>query len=254
MAKTRIQPIAHKQVLKNLSAWEKESKVKTGRAYSSKHVEDYQKRLQPYLTKKGTVKKNLSQKKIKEFNALIKEIKKDPYSTSKKRKEFTKKQKDAKEKRYQTGLEHGTYNDRAHYETAMDYFEDTAVQRLLEKGYLDSSSVNQLADDYMELSESDMIDAFNYVLQTMDENIPDEIRERLTSDDAFNMIELYVNASQEGISLEDINYSLLAEMLNNNPLEQLDKLIYINNNSDYDISYINSIYELDNAIEEIDND
>lgn len=239
----KITPVAYKQTLKNLHSWVRDNKLDNK---ISRRANYYRKQLEPYFTKSGTLKKRLSQKRIKEFNLLIERINKDEYSTASKRKEYKQKQERSDKNRFKTGYERGTYRDREHYENAQDLFTSVLYEELRDNGYLDSDQIIDLSQDLNEFTEDDIESAFQYLYDTLLVNTPDEIKNHLPKEDTYVLAKLYLYAKQEGINLTDAQPSLITDMIfAGDTMGYLEKLRVVLNNTDYQLALIDSIDTLD---------
>lgn len=108
-------------------------------------------KINKFLTKKGTVKKNLSKRKKEEYNSLIRSWKSEKLGTVKGRKE--------KYRELTTEKTKETLNNRygVNGNTVIDMFSDKAITELREKVYLDSAEIISLAKDYTDYDSKDLL-------------------------------------------------------------------------------------------------
>lgn len=136
----KIKPVAYRAVLRGLETYE--HNLATGKENRSDVVEKLKRDIAPYLTKNGELRKNISQKKLEEFNAIIKAYKMMPQSTAAFRK------KAAKDKRHEAV--YAMTKDKRAGRLADELFEDKLVQKLLKSGAIGYENVFEIADKYSE--------------------------------------------------------------------------------------------------------
>lgn len=192
--KTIVKPIAYKQVLKNVEAYKKD--VAKGNAIPSKSFEAKAEQLNKYFTKKGTLRKGLSQKKIKEMNELLKDIKSS--------RSYTKKGRD---KSYLASKKNNTYENRQEFQRSVKYFGEDIFETLSNRGYLDSTQIVQLAKDTEDFNEEDITKFLDFVESQIKDSVTSETLNKLgvvEQDDTFKLIQTYKYIFDRGYQVEPL--------------------------------------------------
>lgn len=181
MKKRTVQPIAHKRAIARVESYKKD--LAKGKELQSEIIEQFASDITPFLTKKGTVRKNLSAKKTAEFNRLVGEFKK---TTS-----YSKQKSQNKRKRtIETAEKRGTYT-KQESKAILDAFTSQAIRDLSKKQILDSDQVVTLLREFRangKTTKQEFEKVAKYLIETK-ENVPNEVSGLVTQDDTYKMAE-----------------------------------------------------------------
>lgn len=181
MKKKIVQPIAHKRAIARIESYKKD--LAKGKELQSEVIEKFASDIAPFLTKKGTVRKNLSAKKTQEFNRLVGEFKK---STSYSKQKAQQK----KKKTIETAEKRGTYTKKES-KAILDAFSSQAIRELSKKQILDSDQVVTLLREYRatgKTTKEEFEKVAEYLIKEK-ENVPNEVSGLATQDDTYKMAE-----------------------------------------------------------------
>lgn len=221
MKKKTVRPIAHKRALERVVSYEKN--FAKGKELQSEVIEKFSSDIAPFLTKKGTVRKNLSAKKTAEFNRLVGEFKKTTsYSKTKSQKKLR--------KTIETAINRGTYK-REESKAILKTFIREAVRDLKDKAKLDSDQVMTLLRDYrgtQKVSIDDFEKVAQYLIDMKDEKTPQEVRDLvIKQDDTIKTAELMLKNIDSVKKIENI--TSLSEDEKYKALIKIDKIIMLDN-------------------------
>lgn len=181
MKKKTVQPIAHKRAIARVESYKKD--LAKGKELQSEVIEKFSSDIAPFLTKKGTVRKNLSAKKTVEFNRIVGEFKK---TTSYSRSKAQQKRKRAVE----TAEKRGTYTKKES-KAILEAFSSQAIRDLSKKQILDSDQVVTLLREFRaggKVTKKDFERVAKYLIEQK-ENVPNEVSGLATQDDTYKMAE-----------------------------------------------------------------
>lgn len=184
----KVLPVPYKQILRSLEAYKKQStqKNRQGRSkyYRSEVVESFERDIAQYLTKSGELRKNISQKRLKEFNRKVEEFKQSGHATTKERQATIKR--DIEKKQASSMVSHGVASSVDVAEKAQDITRDKAIQYLIDKNYLSWYEVLDMAEDDITDEELDNFTRIaDYIKNTMENDTPQEALDDLLSDDLY---------------------------------------------------------------------
>lgn len=188
-----IVPVAHKRAIARIEQYKEN--VKSGKELQSEVVERFEADIRPFITKKGAVRKNLSQKNVKKFNSLVDEFKKQTASS------FTR----IEQKRKRTikkAIQNETYT-KAEAKTVVKTFMQEAVQHLQKQKGLynfDSSQIVSLAVDYRtknNITPEDINAVAKFIIDQKENDLPEEAKVTLQYDDTYNNMQYYLDNIEE---------------------------------------------------------
>lgn len=163
MSKKSVAVIPYKRAIRSARA------IQNDKALQSEYADRFIAAIGPYLTKKGEVRKNLSAKRRKEFNTLVAEYKRTPYSTKRSRAEGRRKQ-------TETGIQRGTWADKYERARAVNAFKNQTVSMAIKEGLLDSWQVVNLRKTFDKLTPKKLAEAINRAKERNNNFIPSEAR------------------------------------------------------------------------------
>lgn len=181
MKKKTVQPIAHKRAIARVESYKKD--LAKGKELQSEVIEKFSSDIAPFLTKKGTVRKNLSAKKTAEFNRLVGEFKKTTsYSRSKSRQKL--------KRTVATAVKRGTYTKKES-PAILEAFKKQAIRDLSKKGVLESDQVVSLLREFRASNRNSLEDVEKVAkyLINLKENVPNEVSGLVDFDDTYKMAE-----------------------------------------------------------------
>lgn len=205
MKKTMIKPVAYKQVLNTTENYKK--KIKQDKKLFNDEVEQFIKNVSPFLTKKGTLKKGLSNKKVKQFNELITGQKEKKLNTLKGIKQVNKENINKKREKKFTEKWVKTEQDAKDVTTLL---ENKLTQRLMQKGYLDIYNLMDIAENE-EVDEVDVNSVIDYALTELQNVTPDEIFDELKEDDDIQLFTEYKNSKAKEFMTRNMFYDWLTD-------------------------------------------
>ena len=179
------QVVAYKRALISAKAIQKD------KALESEKAEQFLIDIQPYLTKKGVVRKNLSKKKVEQFNKLIEDYKKHGTPTKAKVKKKVK-------KASATAIDKGYVQNEKQYKNLANIFQTDGVKSLIKGGYVDSDTIIVMAATLTTVTPDLVNKAAKKILSDLEDRTPAEAREALDQDDVYQLlIEELQNINEE---------------------------------------------------------
>lgn len=179
--KKTVQPIAHKRAIARIESYKKD--LAKAKELQSEVIEKFASDIAPFLTKKGTIRKNLSAKKTQEFNRLVGEFKKTTSYSKQKAQQKRRKTIETAEKR-------GTYT-RKESKDILDAFTEQAIRDLSKKQILDSDQVVSLLREFRatgKTTKEEFKKVAEYLIQ-IKENVPNEVSGLVFRDDTYKFAE-----------------------------------------------------------------
>lgn len=209
-----VQPIAHKRAITQVQKYN-EKKTQGENLYNEK-LEKFSSDIAPFLTKKGELRKNISQKRLEEFNKIVSEYKQDTAPSIADREENRRKRTEAKKrkKRVETSVRRGLYTEEESIKI-LNQFKIEAVRELSNKKYLDSSQVLALMKEFRfgkkQVSRKDFEKVAKYIIEAK-KKIPNEVSGLSTQDDMNMLAETLLR------DINKINFDVLYEELEDNKI------------------------------------
>lgn len=176
----KVKAANYKSAYKSAKAIEADKDLTSDKA--SKFLED----IKPYINKNGELRKNISKKRLEEFNEIVNE-----YKSSKGGASTKSKAKRQKRKALEKARERGTYSTKKEQNRVIDVMSSDAVKGLISKG-MDSDQIVSLMKTFDHLTPKDFVDAAEYMLNKMESDIPEEAAGFLDQDDAYMELEEYL--------------------------------------------------------------
>lgn len=176
MTRKKINIVSNKRAINRIETYKKN--VAKGKELHSEVIEEFERNISPYLTKKGTVRKNLSKKRQEEFNKLVTDFKKTTASSAAKAKQKRK-------RTVETAAKRGTYSKEESL-TIFKAFQESAIRTLSNKKYLDSSQNVMIIRDYVhsgEISIDEYKKVAQYIIDLKRLQLPQEVTGLIDKDD-----------------------------------------------------------------------
>lgn len=188
MKKTkRVVPIAHKRAISTMEKYKE--RVQNEKDLKNEDIEQFIIDVSPFLTKKGTLRKGLSNKKIEQFNALVSEVKEKGINTLKGIKQAN--QKKINDKRATSWVE-GEFTDSREIADEMnEILKNKMIAKLVNKGYISIYHLRDLVEEDIEETGTDenTKKVSEYIIKQIESETPSEILEEVHSkDDMFNLM------------------------------------------------------------------
>lgn len=203
-----VQPVAYKRAVARIETY-KEA-VKSGKELQSEIIEKFEADIAPFLTKKGELKKRISQKRLKEFNKIVSDFKKTNAATAKAARNKL-------DRTVKKAVEHGKYT-KEESKQVLTAFAAMASQELSKKRLLDSDQVIQLAQTYKSVTRDDFEKLAKYIKNRY-EDLPEELRNRSETsikDDNYEAAERLLQDIEAGRIDWDILEAIQAEQIDIN--------------------------------------
>lgn len=184
-----VKPLAFVGLVKRAKGIVKDEKLKSD--VSSEFLQS----IQPYLTKSGKLRKNISQKRIKELNKIIMDYKNSPYSSKKTIKAI-------QDKQYKTGLANNTWSSKDEHDKVINAFKEEYLRDMINNAQLTSTQVVMLAKDYPEVTTDQIITAIKKAQKKKKRNTPRIARSDFESSDAnqLNLIDIQEALNEMGLN------------------------------------------------------
>lgn len=200
MAK-KIKPVAYKATLQTVARYHKQQKV--GKIIQSTTIEKYEKSIKRYLTKSGTLKKDLTQRQIQNFNRKVEAFKKDKYGNIESIKDSTKRSVNTFVENHAGATKVTAMNVRSMLTMANN-----------KKVKIDSDKIVELAyemDENKNVSNAEYEKIFAEYLKRIDKGIPFEAQAYVSTDDVVKVMQELTEIMQSLETTSDKNkmYSLI---------------------------------------------
>lgn len=179
--------VSYKRALLSAKAIERDKTLQSEKA------EQFISDISPFLTKKGEVRKNLSNAKKEQFNKIVSAYK-ETGPTVKKVKEW-------KKNIYEKGKSQGYFSSKAGQKKFTNVMNSDAVKGLINKG-MDSDQIVTLFKTFSHVSAKQIIGAAEHLLNKMEHDVPEEARPYLSQDDAYMELEEFL-ADRYGYDQDD---------------------------------------------------
>ena len=200
MAK-KIKPVAYKATLQTIARYHKQQKA--GKIIQSTTIEKYEKSIKRYLTKSGTLKKDLTQRQVQNFNRKVEAFKKDKYANIESIKDSTKRSADTFVENHAGATKVTAMNVRSMLTMANN-----------KKVKIDSDKIVELAyemDENKNVSNVEYEKIFAEYLKRIDKGIPFEAQAYVSTDDVVKVMQELTEIMQSLETTSDKNkmYALI---------------------------------------------
>lgn len=179
--KRKIRPVPHKGVVRSAKAIQKDPNIRSDKA------EQFLQDIAPFLTKKGELRKNISQKNLEKFNKIVADYKKGGTPRKSKIKKGLRKQ-------LETARRNQTYDTKKEQRLYQDIFGHDAVRDLMKSHYFESGQVETIIKTHGHLGKNKIIDAFRVIQAINKMNLPAEVEEYFPMDDAASRVDYFLRA------------------------------------------------------------
>lgn len=183
----RVVPIAHKRAISTMEKYKE--RVQNEKDLKNEDIEQFIINVSPFLTKKGTLRKGLSNKKIEQFNALVGEVKEKGIDTLKGIRQAN--QKKINDKRATSWVE-GEFTDSKEIADEMnEILKDKMIAKLVNKGYISIYHLRDLVEEDIEDTNTteNIRKVADYIINEIESTSPSEILENIkTQDETFNLM------------------------------------------------------------------
>lgn len=160
---------AYKQTLKTISAYE--VALEKGDVIQSKTIEEYKEKISKFVTKKGELRKNISQKNLEKFNKIVSDFKKSKFSKMSQLRKTSAKQEKSLVK-----------NETVTSENVKN-FRKLISQVGSKKIKIDSNVVVNLTEEIDETSVDDISSMLDHLKQMKENATPEELKSELMFED-----------------------------------------------------------------------
>lgn len=191
----KVKPLPPERALQNYETYQHNRE--TGKESKSRTVEKGYKELSKFLTKKGTPKKSAlrSQKQIRAYNKVVRQLTTGTYATYSKRERIRK-------KATATAIEKGTYkkskSKRVRKAFALDIY-----HVLLDEGFFSSDQLINVAQDY-KIDDKILEDILTKMYDRYTFDMPEEAKHYIDKDDFYTQADSILNLmTKQGMSFEE---------------------------------------------------
>lgn len=163
--------LPYKGLIRSAKAIMKDKNMRSDKA------EQFLNDVDPFLTKKGELRKNISQSKLDQFNSIVANYRKGFVPSKKKIKK-------AMDKQLATAIQNETYNTEKEQKIYQDIFGNDAVKDLMKSKDFESGQIETIIKTFSDKSVDMMINAFKVIKALKDMELPDEVKDFFPMDDA----------------------------------------------------------------------
>lgn len=183
MPKKKIVPVAYKQAINRIERHK--HNVETGKELHNEAIERFAIDIAPFITKKGTVRKNLSQKRVQEFNRIVTEFKKNKTNLYATQGEVKKKS------LIKNAVKNGTYTEKE-APNIVNLFANTVIHDLVKNQHLDSEQIVQIGKDFANIKKTDIKKIAEYLKESKLKTTPQEVRDIVGEDDTIQGLQQFM--------------------------------------------------------------
>lgn len=179
----KIKPVAYKSAIRTVESYKKLRSKNV--LMQSETIEQFERDISRFITKKGEIRKRISKKNLEKFNEIVSEFKKSKFSTISGLRKSTKK------------AEH-TFTERHAGATTLDAKSVREMMTIANRNKvkIDSGTVVELALDNKiknQVTNTEFMNIFTEYIERKDKLVPIEARSSLSEDDTVKNVKKIVN-------------------------------------------------------------
>lgn len=179
----KIKTVAYKSAIRTVESYKKLRSKNV--LMQSETIEQFERDISRFITKKGEIRKRISKKNLEKFNEIVTEFKKSKFSTISGLRKSTKK------------AEH-TFTERHAGATTLDAKSVREMMTIANRNKvkIDSGTVVELALDNKiknQVTNTEFMNIFTEYIERKDKLVPSEARRRVSEDDTVRNVEKIIN-------------------------------------------------------------